>query len=63
MTLGSDDPGMFDTTLVTEYVAASELLGVSRQELVAIARTGVEKSYAPDATRRRILAEIADHAS
>jgi aminodeoxyfutalosine deaminase len=63
VTLGSDDPGMFDTTLVTEYVAASELLGVSRQELVAIARTGVEKSYAPDATRRRILAEIADHAS
>ena len=63
VTLNSDDPGMFDTTLVTEYVAASELLGVSRQELVAIARTGVEKSYAPDATRRRILAEIADHAS
>jgi aminodeoxyfutalosine deaminase len=63
VTLGSDDPGMFDTTLVTEYVVAAEVLGVSRQGLVDIAKTGVETSYAPDATKRRILSEIADHAS
>ena len=63
VTLGSDDPGMFDTTLVTEYVVAAEVLGVSRQRLVDIARTGVEKSYAPEATKSRILAEIAKHAS
>jgi adenosine deaminase len=63
VTLGSDDPGMFDTTLVAEYVLAAEVLGVSREGLVDIARTGVEKSYAPEVTKRQVLAEIADYAS
>lgn len=63
VTLGSDDPGMFDTTLVTEYVAAGAVLGVSYEGLVDIARTGVDKSFAPDALKRQIMAEIAEHAS
>jgi aminodeoxyfutalosine deaminase len=62
VTLGSDDPGMFDTTLVTEYAVAAEVLGVSRDGLVDIARTGVEKSYAPDPLKQQLLREIAEHA-
>lgn len=63
VTLGSDDPGMFDTSLVAEYVVAAEVLGMSRAGLVEIARTGVEKSYAPQALKQRLLAEIADYES
>jgi aminodeoxyfutalosine deaminase len=62
VTLGSDDPGMFDTTLVNEYVVAAEVLGVSRDGLVEIARTGVRKSYAPDALKRQLLDEIDGYA-
>jgi adenosine deaminase len=63
VTLGSDDPGMFDTTLVTEYVRAAEVMDVSRDALVEIARTGVHRSYAPDSIKEQILAEITDHVS
>jgi aminodeoxyfutalosine deaminase len=58
VTLGSDDPGMFDTTLVDEYVVAAEVLGVSRDGLADIARTGVRRSYAPDGLKRQLLEEI-----
>jgi aminodeoxyfutalosine deaminase len=63
VTLGSDDPGMFDTTLVTEYVRAAEVMDVPRDALVEIARTGVHRSYAPDSIKEQILAEITDHVS
>jgi adenosine deaminase len=62
VTLGSDDPGMFDTTLVDEYVAVGDLLGVSRIGLVDIARTGVRESYAPDALKAQLLGEIDGYA-
>ncbi len=54
VTLGSDDPGMFDTTLVGEYLVAAEVLGLDRDALVAIARTGITASFADTATRRRL---------
>jgi aminodeoxyfutalosine deaminase len=63
VTLGSDDPGMFDTTLVSEYVRAAEVMGVSTSDLVDIARTGVHRSYAPDWLKQQILGEITQHVS
>jgi aminodeoxyfutalosine deaminase len=63
VTLGSDDPGMFDTTLVGEYRVAAEVLGLSRDALVAVARTGVTSSYAEPALRDRLLAEIDAYAA
>ncbi len=63
VTLGSDDPGMFATTLNQEYVVAHEVLGVGVSVLVEIARTGVRDSYAADATKAAVLAEIDAYAA
>jgi aminodeoxyfutalosine deaminase len=58
VTLGSDDPGMFATTLNEQYVLAHDVLGVTVPALVEIARTGVRASYAGDEVKSRLLAEI-----
>jgi len=54
VTLGSDDPPFFHTTLGTEYDRA----GLGEAELRAITRTAIEASFADEATRKRLLREI-----
>lgn len=54
VTLNSDDPTMFGTTLTAEYQAAADL-GV---DVVALARNGFEASFAPDSVKRAAGAEI-----
>ncbi|MCO1582125.1 adenosine deaminase [Crossiella sp. SN42] len=56
--LNTDDPGMFDTDLNREYLAAHEKMGLTAKQLVDIARTGVEVSFASDATKAALLAEL-----
>lgn len=56
--LNTDDPGMFDTDLNREYLAAHEKMGLTAKQLVEIARTGVEVSFAGEATKARLLAEL-----
>lgn len=58
VTLNSDDPGMFSTTLTDEYVVAHEHLRQSRDDLVEMARTGVRASYAGDDLKAGLLSEI-----
>ena len=58
VTLGSDDPGMFDTTLNTEYRIAHDLLGLSTDGLAALARTGVDASFASQVLKARVRREI-----
>ena len=58
VTLGSDDPGMFATTLTREYEVAHEVLGLTLPQLTEIARTGVRVSFAPDEVKVVMLAEI-----
>jgi aminodeoxyfutalosine deaminase len=58
VTLNSDDPGMFGTTLNGEYRIAHDDLGLSAAELVALARRSVTASFAPDPVQRSILDEI-----
>ncbi|MET0832148.1 MAG: adenosine deaminase [Acidimicrobiia bacterium] len=58
VSLNSDDPGMFGTTLNDEYRIAHDVLGVSPAELVDLARRSVTASFAPEPTRRSILDEI-----
>ena len=62
LTLNSDDPGMFATTLNHEYAVAHDVFGVDRAGLVALARTALDVSYAPDDVRRRVAAELHAHA-
>ena len=58
LTLNSDDPGMFDTSLDAEYRVAARVFGLNRLELADLARAGVRYSFADDSTRAAVLAEI-----
>jgi aminodeoxyfutalosine deaminase len=58
VTVNSDDPPMFGTTLNREYAVAAELLGLGEDGLAELARTAVRASFAPDDVRRRVLGEI-----
>ncbi|MPZ94588.1 MAG: adenosine deaminase [Propionibacteriales bacterium] len=58
VTLNSDDPGMFNTTLGQEYGIAHDVFGVDRDGLVDLARASVQLSYADEPTKLRVLDEI-----
>lgn len=58
VTLNSDDPGMFSTTLNTEYAVAHDVFGIGRAGLADLVRTAARVSYAPEATKRRLLADV-----
>lgn len=63
VTLNSDDPGMFDTDLNREYLVANEQFGLDAAALTELARESVRASFAPDAVRSRLLAEIDAYAN
>jgi adenosine deaminase len=54
VTLNSDDPPFFHTTLGAEYDKA----GLGEVALRAIARTAIEASFADSGTKQRLLREI-----
>ncbi|MFD0903799.1 adenosine deaminase [Actinomadura sediminis] len=58
VTLNSDDPPMFDTTLTGEYRAAAEAFGFGRDDLAALARNAVTASCLDDAAKRALTGEI-----
>jgi len=58
VTLNSDDPGMFDTSLTKEYEIAAACFGFDRDALTDLARAAVRYSRADDARQRALLAEI-----
>ncbi|MEU8044138.1 adenosine deaminase [Micromonospora echinofusca] len=58
VTINSDDPPMFGTTLNDEYAVAARLLDAGPQGLAALARDAVTASFLDVAAKRRITAEI-----
>ena len=58
VTLGTDDPGMFDTDLCREYEYVAGLTGIGPDGLAQIARTGARVSFAPDDVKLALIAEI-----
>ena len=62
VTVNSDDPPMFGTTLNGEYAVAARLLGLDEAGVADLARAAVRASFAPQDVRTRILAEIDDYA-
>lgn len=58
VTINSDDPPMFGTTLNREYGVAADLLGLDESGVADLARAAVRASFADDATKARVLAEI-----
>jgi aminodeoxyfutalosine deaminase len=58
ITIASDDPPMFNTTLVDEYHVAAQLLGLDAAGVAELARTSIRVSCLPDAEQRPLLEEI-----
>ena len=59
VTLNSDDPPMFGTSLSNEYLVAGRDLGFSPAELAGLAGNGVRASFLGEAEKEALLAEIA----
>ncbi|MEI5672651.1 MULTISPECIES: adenosine deaminase [unclassified Nocardioides] len=58
VTVNSDDPPMFGTSLNREYEIAADLLGLDEAGLADLARTSVRASFAPEDVKTRVLGEI-----
>ncbi|MDG4758800.1 adenosine deaminase [Micromonospora sp. WMMD710] len=58
VTINSDDPPMFGTTLNDEYAVAARLLGAGPQGLAGLARNAVTASFLDPAGKQRITDEI-----
>ncbi len=55
VTLNSDDPPFFHTSLATEYQIASEQMGFSDSELDTMTKTALQAAFVDDETRQRLL--------
>lgn len=62
VSINSDDPPMFGTTLNDEYEVAARLLHLDEQGVAELARNAVRHSFAPDRIKTAILAEIDSYA-
>jgi adenosine deaminase/aminodeoxyfutalosine deaminase len=62
VTINSDDPPMFATTLNAEYAVAADLLHLDAAGVADLARAAVRASFLDDVGRAALLAEIDDYA-
>ncbi len=58
VTLNTDDPDMFRTSLVGEYQIAQEVHSFSEPELYYLARNSFQSSFLPEARKREFLAKF-----
>jgi aminodeoxyfutalosine deaminase len=58
VTVNSDDPPMFATTLNNEYAIVARLLGLDEEGIADLARTAVDASFLDDAGKQRLRSEI-----
>ncbi|WEX09569.1 adenosine deaminase [Chelativorans sp. AA-79] len=59
VTLNSDDPPHFHTSLAREYAVAAEHFGLGDAALAAITRTAIEAAFMDEKTRAVLLARLA----
>ena len=59
VTLGSDDPPMFNTTLTHEYRVAVREMGLAPAVLVDMVLTGIAASSLPTAERELLAQKVA----
>lgn len=67
LSLASDDPPLFGTSLVDEYLRSAAAFGWDRSELLAIAGAAIDHAFMPESLARalraeqaRVAAELAD---
>ncbi len=58
VTINSDDPPFFHTSLKREYDLASTAFGFSDDEIDAMTRTAIEAAFVDEATRAALLARL-----
>jgi aminodeoxyfutalosine deaminase len=58
LTLNSDDPGMFSTTLTQEYEVARDHFGLTNTGLADLVRSGIRYSLAAEGRKRELLAQV-----
>ncbi|MEE9562065.1 MAG: adenosine deaminase [Thermoanaerobaculia bacterium] len=58
VTLSTDDPPFFDTTLTDEYLRVAECFGYGESELAAIAGTALRKAFVTDGERQTLENEF-----
>jgi adenosine deaminase len=58
ISLSSDDPAIFQTNLVQEYLLLVEHFGFTREELWQISLNGVRAAFLPDAEKAALEAEF-----
>ncbi|PRY63806.1 aminodeoxyfutalosine deaminase [Knoellia remsis] len=63
VTVNSDDPPMFNTTLNREYALAADVLDLDEQGLTELATTAIDVSFAPDDVKARVRREISAYAA
>src|SRR5207237_4521199 len=60
VTVNSDDPAYFGGYVGDNFAASTTALGLSREQLLALARNSFAASFLPDNQKRAYLAEV-DH--
>ena len=63
VTINSDDPPMFGTTLENEYLIAAQLLDLDAAGVAKLAKRGVEASFLPEPEKAKLTAEIDEYAA
>ncbi len=58
VTINSDDPPFFHTSLEREYELASGVMGFSVDEINAMTRTAIEAAFVDDLTRQALFARL-----
>jgi adenosine deaminase len=61
VTINSDDPPMFSTTLNNEYAIAAELLALDKLGVAELSRAAVQASFMDVAGKATLLADIDDY--
>ncbi|XP_033341871.2 adenosine deaminase-like protein [Megalopta genalis] len=56
--LGTDDKGVFHTTLSREYEIAGSTFGLGQEDLVRLCSSSVEYAFAPDEEKKALLSRI-----
>jgi aminodeoxyfutalosine deaminase len=58
ITLNTDDPEMFQTTLVEEYQIAQDVFGFTDEELRQVARNSFVASWLPEGRKKKLLEQL-----
>lgn len=58
LTLNSDDPALFGTSLTQEFSKTAEAFSLTAQQVVSLSENAVRAAFLPDEEKQRLLAQI-----